>query len=68
MASGEMFLFGGLRARLERRGSIRPRTIPQAVVGQRPEWIRAQVHFSPVKPALRPRAVATRPSTLLRVR
>ena len=28
MASGEMFLFGGLRARLERRGSIRPRTIP----------------------------------------
>ena len=68
MASGERFLFGGLRARLERRASIRPRTIPQAVAGQRPEWIHAQVHFSPVKPALRPRAVATRASTVLRVR
>lgn len=60
MASGEMFLYGGLRARLERRASIRPRTIPQAVVGQRPEWIHAQVHFSRVKPALRPRVVRTR--------
>ena len=60
MASGEEFLFGGLRARLERRASIRPRTIRQAVVGERPEWIHAQVHFSRVKPALRPRVVRTR--------
>jgi hypothetical protein len=60
MASGEEFLFGGLRARLERRAAIRPRTIPQAAVGQRPDWIHAQVHFSRVKPALRPRVVATR--------
>jgi hypothetical protein len=60
MASGEEFLFGGLRARLERRASIRPRTIPQVVVGQRPDWIHAQVHFSRVKPVLRPRVVRTR--------
>ena len=60
MASGEKFLYGGLRARLERRAAIRPRTIPQAVVGQRPDWIHAQVHFSRVKPALRPRVVTTR--------
>jgi hypothetical protein len=59
MASGE-FLYGGLRARLERRASIRPRTIPQAVVGRPPEWIHAQVRFSRVKPALRPRVVRTR--------
>ncbi len=68
MASGERFLFGGLRARLERRASIRPRTIPQAVAGQRPEWIHAQVHFSPVKPALRPRAIPTRPAISVRAR
>jgi hypothetical protein len=62
MASGEEFLFGGLRARLERRASIRPRTIPQAVVGERPDWIHAQVHFNRrPKPALRPRVVRTRP-------
>jgi hypothetical protein len=61
MASGEEFLFGGLRARLERRAAIRPRTIPQAVVGQRPEWVHAQVHFERrVKPALRPRLTVTR--------
>jgi hypothetical protein len=61
MASGEEFLFGGLRARLERRAAIRPRTIPQAVVGQRPEWVHAQVRFTGrVKPALRPRLTVTR--------
>jgi len=60
MASGEKFLFGGLRGRLERRAAIRPRTIPQVAVGERPEWIHAQVHFSRVKPALRPRVVRTR--------
>jgi len=62
MASSEEFLFGGLRVRLERRGSIRPRTIPQAAVGERPEWLHAQVHFSrSVRPALRPRVVRTQP-------
>jgi hypothetical protein len=60
MASGEEFLFGGLRSRLERRASIRPRTIPQAAVGQRPDWIHAQVHFSRVKPVLRPRVTRAR--------
>jgi hypothetical protein len=62
MASSEEFLFGGLRARLERRAAIRPRTIPQVVVGQQPEWVHAQVHFNrQVRPALRPRVVKTRP-------
>jgi hypothetical protein len=62
MASGEEFLFGGLRARLERSAAIRPRTIPQAVVGQRPAWVHAQVSFSRgSKPVLRPRVVGTRP-------
>ena len=67
MASSEEFLFGGLRARLERRGSIRPRTIPQAVVGQMPDWVHAQVHFDrQVRPALRPRVARARPLVVLR--
>jgi hypothetical protein len=62
MASGEEFLFAGLRARLERRGAVRPRTIPQAVVGQRPERVHAQVRFNRrTTPALRPRVVRARP-------
>ena len=62
MASSEKFLFGGLRARLERSAAIRPRTIPQVVVGQRPEWVHAQVHFNRApRPALRPRVVKTQP-------
>jgi hypothetical protein len=41
---------------------VRPRTIPQAVVGQRPEWVRAQVRFNRrTPPALRPRVVRARP-------
>jgi len=62
MASSEKFLFGGLRARLERSAAIRPRRIPQVAVGQRPDWVHAQVHFnrSP-RPALRPRVVKTQP-------
>jgi hypothetical protein len=60
MASSERFLFGGLRARLERSAAIRPRTIPQVVAGQRPEWVHAQVHFNRApRPALRPRVVRT---------
>jgi hypothetical protein len=66
MVSGEKFLFGGLRARLERRAAIRPRTIPQAVVGQRPEWVHAQVRFARVRPALRPRVAARRPARAVR--
>jgi hypothetical protein len=62
MASSEKFLFGGLRARLERSAAIRPRTIPQVVVGQRPDWVHAQVHFNRAPaPALRPRVVRTQP-------
>jgi len=60
MASSEKFLFGGPRARLERSAAIRPRTIPQAVVGQRPDWVYAQVHFNRApRPALRPRVART---------
>jgi len=60
MASSEKFLFGGLRARLERSAAIRPRTIPQAIVGQRPYWVYAQVHFNRApRPALRPRVART---------
>jgi hypothetical protein len=60
MASSDQFLFGGLRARLERSAAIRPRTIPQVVIGQRPEWVHAQVHFNRTpRPALRPRVVRT---------
>jgi hypothetical protein len=62
MAFSEEFLFGGLRVRLERRAAIRPRTIPQVVAGQRPEWVHAQVHFNRApRPALRPRVVRTHP-------
>jgi hypothetical protein len=62
MASSEEFLFGGLRPRLERRAAIRPRTIPQVVVGQRPEWVHAQVHFNRAPgPALRRRVVRAHP-------
>jgi hypothetical protein len=62
MASSDQFLFGGLRARLERRAAIRPRTIPQVVAGQRPDWIHAQVRFNRgVTPALRPRVVRAQP-------
>jgi hypothetical protein len=60
MASSEKFLFGGLRARLERSAAIRPRTIPQVVVGQRPDWVHAQVHFNRApRPVLRSRVVRT---------
>jgi hypothetical protein len=62
MASSEKFLFGGLRARLERSAAIRPRTIPQAVVGGRPDWVHAQVHFNRTpRPVLRARVVRPRP-------
>jgi hypothetical protein len=62
MASSDQFLFGGLRARLERSAAIRPRTIPQAAVGQRPDWVHAQVHFNRTpRPALRSRVVRTQP-------
>ncbi|HXV34458.1 MAG TPA: hypothetical protein VD769_10655, partial [Gaiellaceae bacterium] len=59
---GDEFLWGGLRTRLERMGRVRPRTIRQAAVGQRPEWVHAQVRFRPVQPVLRPRAAALAPA------
>lgn len=55
MRTREDFLWGGLRARLERSGKVRPRTLHQDVVGQRPEPVHRQVRFRPVRPALRPR-------------
>lgn len=51
MTSDETFMWGGLRARLEKSAAIRPRTIPQAVVGQRPERIHRRVHFHAVRHA-----------------
>lgn len=55
MRTGEGFLWGGLRVRLERSGKIRPRTLRQDVVGQRPEPVHRQVRFRPLRPAMRPR-------------
>jgi hypothetical protein len=52
------FLWSGLRARLERTGRVRPRTIRLEAVGQLPERVHPQVRFRPLQPALRPRASA----------
>jgi hypothetical protein len=51
----ESFLWGGLRTRLERTGRVRPRTIRQEALGQRPELVHRQVHFRPATPVLRTR-------------
>ena len=58
MYEHDEFLWGGLRPRLERIGRVRPRTIRQEAVGQRPEWVHAQVRFRPVQPLLRPKMQA----------
>jgi hypothetical protein len=55
MYEHDEFLWSGLRARLERMGRVRPRTIRLEAVGQLPEHRHPQVRFRPTDPALRPR-------------
>jgi hypothetical protein len=58
MYGHDEFLWGGLRARMERMGRVRPRTIQPEGVGQRPERRQAQVSFRPAQQDLRRRVAA----------
>jgi hypothetical protein len=62
MHDHDEFLWQGLRKRLERTGKVRPRTIRQEAVGQRPDWVHPQVRFRPLRPALRPKLQQLRPT------
>jgi hypothetical protein len=58
MYGHDEFLWGGLRARMERMGRVRPRTIQPEGVGQRPERRHAQVSFRPAQQDLRRRVAS----------
>jgi hypothetical protein len=60
MHEHEEFLWTGLRARVERTGRVRPRTIRLDAVGQLPDRVHPQVFFHPVRPVLRREIQAAR--------
>ena len=55
MDTNDDFLWVGLRARVERMGRVRPRTIELDAVGQRHERTHLHVHFSLEQPAVHER-------------